>query len=279
MYHAVYRNGGPIASPLEAGPFAENAKSVPMRMSSKSMVPTIACNTQASGMEHLAQAMMMQMRQMQEMQLATMAHLRGEAPPAFRRGSSDTLGMPLTPRPKPARCLGALTDSLAASLPRQQGTLSLTPPPLPAQHQQQESQANLEDKGHEKSHHEPVIQEAPAAAPAALSPGTTPGTSPKKLSVADAAASISAALAERDSGKKGAIKKGKGESKKAKKTGKSDTSIAKAFYSLENTRNQVMCRTGLKGPSSTHMIKFGKGTGHSKGEAITLAKAWVKKHK
>ena len=46
-------------------------------------------------------------------------------------------------------------------------------------------------------------------------------------------------------------------------------------YALEQTREQVMCRSGGTGPGSTHRITF-KEAG-SKQKAIAMAKVWVQK--
>ena len=47
----------------------------------------------------------------------------------------------------------------------------------------------------------------------------------------------------------------------------------KASFSVEGTRNQVMCRYGI-GAGSTHMIKYEADNESAKAEAIELAKKW-----
>ena len=49
----------------------------------------------------------------------------------------------------------------------------------------------------------------------------------------------------------------------------------KPHFSMEHSREQVMCRTGGKGPGSTHAITFKMAGGEKK--AMQMAKAWVKK--
>ena len=51
-------------------------------------------------------------------------------------------------------------------------------------------------------------------------------------------------------------------------------------WSVEHSRMQVMCRTGLGGPGSTKAIKFGPGLQHrSQASAVTAAKAWLASYK
>jgi hypothetical protein len=73
-------------------------------------------------------------------------------------------------------------------------------------------------------------------------------------------------------------KKGGGAKKKAevkKGGGKVDEKMGKAAYAFEESRKQIMCRTGLGGPGSTFRIEF-KGAG-GRDKAIELADKWCKK--
>ena len=52
----------------------------------------------------------------------------------------------------------------------------------------------------------------------------------------------------------------------------------KPYFTVEHTRRQVMCRTGLKGPGDYHAIKFGDGPEGAE-QAIKAATKWVEKQK
>ena len=54
---------------------------------------------------------------------------------------------------------------------------------------------------------------------------------------------------------------------------------AKPTYSVERSRKQVMCRTGLSGPGSTHGIRFGPHEKHkTEAAAIEAARKWLKQY-
>ena len=69
------------------------------------------------------------------------------------------------------------------------------------------------------------------------------------------------------------VKKGKGKAKQG--GGKVDEKMGKAAYTFEDSRKQIMCRTGLGGPGSTYRIQFKESGGRDK--AIALADKWMKK--
>ena len=53
----------------------------------------------------------------------------------------------------------------------------------------------------------------------------------------------------------------------------------KAKFSVEHSRSQIMCRTGLRGPGQSHAIPFGKGTPYKNAEAAKVkAREWVAEH-
>ena len=95
-------------------------------------------------------------------------------------------------------------------------------------------------------------------------------------------------LDQRDADKKRAKKEGQSPTNVLKKTAAagpidSDQVVtkpsSKAYFTVERSRSQVMCRTGLGGPGSTHKIKFGAGEMcKSEAEAVSAAKQWVAEH-
>ena len=55
--------------------------------------------------------------------------------------------------------------------------------------------------------------------------------------------------------------------------------LSKACYSVAWSRNQVMCRTGVRGPGQSHRIQFGAGTAHKTlDSAVAAARIWVQEH-
>ena len=50
----------------------------------------------------------------------------------------------------------------------------------------------------------------------------------------------------------------------------------KPKYAVERTRNQVLCRTGYRGPGQSIQLKFGEGAKFAnEAQAIAAAKKWL----
>ena len=60
------------------------------------------------------------------------------------------------------------------------------------------------------------------------------------------------------------------------KSGHEKAKLAKPSFGVERSRSQVMCRTGIGGPDSTHKIPYGKGLKcKTEEDAVAVARKWV----
>ena len=78
-----------------------------------------------------------------------------------------------------------------------------------------------------------------------------------------------------------AKKKIKVDASSGSKTAAKEKDLAtKPFFSVERSRDQVMCRTGLGGPGSSLKMPYGKGAKYaSEAAAVKVAMVWVEKEK
>ena len=76
-------------------------------------------------------------------------------------------------------------------------------------------------------------------------------------------------------------KKIKVDASSGSKTAAKEKDLAtKPFFSVERSRDQVMCRTGLGGPGSSLKMPYGKGAKYaSEAAAVKVAMVWVEKEK
>ncbi len=278
LYNSVFQKHPPVPLKIEMQLFAEVLATVRCR-GPKAGASCSALDT--TNFTQVAGQVMAQMQAMQQMQMATLQALsgRGGRAPLVMQEGALALGAP-------ALALSARATVVPALPPVPVGEAELAKPETSEQQQQhQQTQQGQEQQQHEQPEQQ---QELLAGSAPANDSSPAPASKRARLSVSDSVALISHKLAERNAAQKEGSKPKKTKPQKSisgKKGadrqvgGKGSGSTAPAprpHYTIERTRKQVVCRTGLKGSGQYHCIAFG-----TQGEkaAVRKAQAWVLEQK
>lgn len=291
MHRALFASEGPVSCPFAAEVVAQVAAAIPMRTTKRGLNPCVGMMPMMQPGQQMMQAGMMQqlchglfgmMQQSMGLQAYGGVASSSSREPVLTflqpRGSLATLAAGQVEVAAPSFAAPLQVEVAAASFA---APLQSEPEPKTS-----EKAPEVESDGDAGSTDAPVLQ---------------PHHNKKRLSVEAASKAILAAMAakaeirkivnkrpagnmespDKKQGKKEDKKEGKKEAKKDVKKDKLCTTSAeqkkeegkKPTFSLERTRNQVQCRTGLPGPKQNFAIPFGTA-----GEAAAIRKAnvWLK---